>query len=341
MLQTMLHRLEDGLFAVHDGIVSLSGDRLGYLCIANGIIGDMLEERKSRLAIPMAFYTGGKRLSLTKGSLEGLGLPDGGTVCVLAHGSCNSEKDWGFRGDPSKDFGSLLQADLGFFPIYLRYNTGLHISTNGKRLSGLLERLVRNNPVKVKEIVLLGHSMGGLVFRSACFYGQKENKEWVRRVKKIFYVGSPHWGTHFEKFGKLTTTVLRLIPTLPTKAIAAFIDLRSAGIKDLRHGFLTHRDWQRPHADDLFYVHQNKTPLLETADHYLLCGTIAKSLDSTVGRLFGDGMVHPGSGTGKGLLPSSKIPFRADHSRIFPGISHYNLMKNMKVYRQIREWCGR
>jgi hypothetical protein len=117
-LQTLLHKLEDGVFAVHDGIVSLSGDRLGYLCILNGIIGDMLEARKSRLAIPMAFYVEGERLS---------GLPDEGKVCVLAHGSCTSEKDWGFQDNPSKDYGSLLQADLGYFPIYLRYNSGLHI----------------------------------------------------------------------------------------------------------------------------------------------------------------------------------------------------------------------
>ncbi|HEX5036940.1 MAG TPA: hypothetical protein VFX30_07250 [bacterium] len=330
-LRTLLHKFEDGLFAVHDGIVSLSGDRLGYLCIVNGIIGDMLEERKSRLAIPMAFYSEGKRLTR---------LPDSERICVLAHGMCTSEKDWGFQGNPSKDYGSLLQADLGFFPIYLRYNTGLHISTNGKRFSDLLEKLVRRDPAKAKEIVLLGHSMGGLIFRSACYYGKKEKRAWIQRVKKIFYVGSPHWGTHFEKFGKLTTTVLQHIPTLPTKALAALIELRSAGIKDLRHGYLTHEDWQRRGADDLLYVHQNKTPLLKTADHYLICGTIAKSLDSRIARLFGDGMVHPGSGIGKGLLPSSRIPFLPDHTKIFPGIPHYNLMKSMRVYRQIREWCG-
>jgi hypothetical protein len=51
-------------------------------------------------------------------------------------------------------------------------------------------------------------------------------------------------------------------------------------------------------------------------------------------------MVHPGSGIGKGLLPSSRIPFVEDHCKIFPGLSHYNLLKSMKVYRQIREWCG-
>jgi pimeloyl-ACP methyl ester carboxylesterase len=338
-LQTLLHKLEDGLFAVHDGIVSLSGDRLGYLCIVNGIIGDMLEERKSRLAIPMAFYPEGPRSAGAEGERL-TRLPDSERICVLAHGMCTSEKDWGFQDNPSKDYGSLLQADLGYFPIYLRYNTGLHISTNGKRFSDLLETLVRRDPAKIKEIVLLGHSMGGLIFRSACYYGKKAKKTWVKRVKRIFYVGSPHWGTHFEKFGKLTTTVLKHIPTLPTKAIAAFIELRSAGIKDLRHGYLTHEDWQRQGADDLLYVHQNKTPLLKTADHYLICGTISKSLDSRIGRLFGDGMVHPGSGIGRGLLPSSRIPFLPDHIKIFPGIPHYNLMKSMSVYRQIREWCG-
>ena len=337
-LEALAHKLGGGALFAHDCVVSLSGDRVGYLCILNGVIGDLLETQKSRLSIPMAFYPKGPRSAGSEGKRLSV-LAEGGKICVLAHGSCTSEKDWSFRGDPSKDYGSLLRADLGFQPLYLRYNSGLHISTNGKRFSDLLEKMILRSPKKVTEIVLLGHSMGGLIFRSACYYGKKEKKKWVGLVKKIFYVGSPHWGTHFEKFGKLTTTILRLIPTLPTKAISALIEHRSAGIKDLRHGYLIDEDWQGQGADDLFYIHKNKVPLLETAEHYLICSTLSKSLNSRAGRLFGDGMVHPGSGTGNGLFPSSRIGFREDHCKIFPGVSHYNLLKTMKVYRQIRVWC--
>jgi triacylglycerol lipase len=326
------------LIAAHDFLASLADDQTRYQVVLNGVIGDLLAKHKSRMAIGMAFYSDGDPLLIAKPALKKTDLPKSGKICILAHGSCNSERDWRFQNDVSLDYGKLLQKDLGHTPFYLRYNSGLHISTNGKRLSSLLEKLVNHYPTKVTEIMLLGHSMGGLVFRSACYYGKKEKKKWVRLVKKIFYLGSPHFGTHFEKFGKLTSTILRLIPTIPTNAIAAFIDLRSAGIKDLRHGYITHQDWQKKNADDLFYVHQNKTPLLKTAEHYLVCGTISKKLDSKVGRLFGDGMVHPGSGTGQGLLPSSRIAFPKDHCKVFPGISHYNLLKSQQVYQQIKSW---
>lgn len=337
--QVLLHKLRDGAFSVHDFIVSLSGERMGYLSILNGVIGDMLERQKNRYSIPMALYAGEKRLPVTRSSLDRLDLGEGGRISVLAHGSCNSEKDWGFDRTPLADYGSLLRDDLGYYPFYLRYNSGLHISTNGKKLSDLLEDLVRRDPQKVREIVLIGHSMGGLIFRSACYYGKKERRRWVKLVRKIFYLGSPHFGTHFEKFGKLTTTILRLIPSIPTRVLGSLIELRSDGIKDLRHGYLTDQDWEDVSADDLFHVHQNKIPLLKTADHYLICGTISKAADSRIGRLFGDGMVHPGSGTGRGLLPTSRIPFPEDHCRIFPGVSHYSMLKSRMVYRQIRRWC--
>lgn len=310
-----------------------------YLSTLNGVIGDSLEKRKSALSIQMGLFSGGRPVTITKNSLRALPLLDNGKICLLAHGSCSFERDWHFKGSPEKDYGSLLQAERGHFPWYLRYNSGLHISTNGRLFSTLLENLVRSYPTKVSEIVLVGHSMGGLIFRSACHYGKKTKKKWIRRVKKIFYLGTPHLGTHFEKFGKLTTTILKQIPNFPTRAIAAFIDLRSAGIKDMRHGYILDEDWQKKNADDLFYIHRNRPLPLDGADHYLICGTISKCSNSRLGRMFGDGMVHPGSGTGQGLFESSAIPFPPEHCRIFAGISHFNLIRSPQVYEQIRDWC--
>jgi hypothetical protein len=140
--------------------------------------------------------------------------------------------------------------------------------------------------------------------------------------------------------GKLTTTILNLIPNPVTKAIVSLGDLRSAGIKDLRHGYLTDQDWQRETADHLFYWHQNSTPLLKKSDHYLICGTLSKVAGSKMGRLFGDGLVHPASSTGRGLFASSSIPFLEDHCKIIPGISHVHLQRSQRVYKQIRGWCG-
>ncbi|MBI2339241.1 MAG: alpha/beta hydrolase [Deltaproteobacteria bacterium] len=309
------------------------------LSIVNGIVGDTFERKKSPFAIPMEFYAEGKPLPLTKAALAGMNLPQTGKISILMHGSCASQTSWGFKGNPSKNYGLLLKKDAGFTPFFVRYNSGLHISTNGKRLSDLLERLIRNYPVEVTDIVLIGHSMGGLIYRSACHYGEMGKKKWVRLIRKIFYLGSPHLGTHFEKFGKLTTAILQRIPNPATRALARFIDLRSDGIKDMRHGYIIDDDWNHGHSEKLFYLHQNKIPLLKSADHYLICSTLSKRADSIMGRFFGDGLVHPGSGIGRGLFSGSNIPFPKKHCKILPGLSHHNLQKSPRVYRQIRAWC--
>ena len=234
----------------------------------------------------------------------------------------------------------MLQKDLGFTPCFLRYNSGLHISTNGRRLSNLLEEFVRSYPEKVAELILVGHSMGGLVFRSACHYGKKEKREWVKLVRKIFYLGTPHLGTHLEKLGKLVTTILNQIPNPVTKILSLVGDMRSDGIKDLRHGYIVDEDWQKKNADHLFHLHRHTTPLLKNADHYLICSTLSKVAGSRLGRMFGDGLVHPSSGTGQGLLSSNKLLFPEAHLKIIPGLSHYNLQRSRRVYRQIRAWCA-
>lgn len=318
---------------------SLPQKALPLLSVVNGVIGDTLEKRKTGLAIKMKLYSKDKVLILTKKSLSKIELPSSGRICILAHGMCGTEKGWNFKGDTFSNYGSLLEKDKGLTPLFLRYNSGLHISTNGKRLSNLLEKLIRCYPTKVSELMLVGHSMGGLIFRSACHYGEKDKKRWVKLVSKIFYIGSPHFGTHFEKFGKLSMTLLNLIPNPFTKAIASLGDLRSDGIKDLRHGYILDKDWRKKNADNLLYWHENKTPLLKNANHYLICGTLSKDANSKWGRLVGDGLVHPASGTGKGLISSNNIPFLEHHCKIISGISHPHLQRSRRVYEQILKWC--
>ncbi len=318
---------------------SLTQKKDRTLCVLNGILGDTLEKSNLGITLKMRLYTVEGPITITKKSLDKI---KGATakICILAHGSCGSERGWNFKKDESMNYGLLLEKDFGFTPFFLRYNSGLHISTNGKRLSNLLEKLVQCYPKKIREIVLVGHSMGGLVFRSACHYGEKENKKWVKLVRKVFYLGSPHLGTHLEKLGKLTTTILKLVPNPITQWIVLLGDLRSAGVKDMRHGFLTDEDWQNKNADKLFYRHQNKIPLLKKADHYLICGTLSKVPHSTLARLLGDGLVPLASATGQGFFSSSTLPFLKDHCKIIPGISHPHLQRSERVYEHIRDWCA-
>ncbi len=313
----------------------------GTVAILNGVIGDTLEKRKSGFATQMALYRPDHSLFATGSRLKKSVASDASPlkISILAHGSCGDEKGWRFKRKSAVHYGSLLEKEFGFIPLFLRYNSGLHISTNGRRLSNLLEKLVLSSPQKIGEILLIGHSMGGLVFRSACYYGEKEKKKWVKRVKKIFYLGSPHLGTHLEKIGKLTTAILQQIPNPITKMIVFLGDLRSAGVKDLRHGYLADEEWKKKNADHLFYWHENKIPLLKNADHYLICGTLSRVAGSRWGRLFGDGLVHPASGTGQGLFSSSATGFSKKNCRVLLGISHAELKRSRRVYQQIQRWC--
>ena len=68
-------------------------------------------------------------------------------------------------------YGERLHEDLGITPVFVRFNTGRHISENGASLAALLDELVASWPVDVEQIALIGHSMGGLVARSACHHG--------------------------------------------------------------------------------------------------------------------------------------------------------------------------
>ena len=95
-----------------------------------------------------------------------------GSVAVFAHGLCETDAAWGLGGGPT--YGERLREDLGHTPVYARYNTGRHISDNGRALAAALEALVEDWPVPVEELVLVGHSMGGLVARSACHYGERD-----------------------------------------------------------------------------------------------------------------------------------------------------------------------
>lgn len=311
------------------------------LCVLNGVFGDSLATYKTGLALPMKFFQApGQPMDLTRKAMSQWRDVSADRISILVHGSCGSEKGWVFKGSDGDNYGSLLQRDFGFVPFFVRYNSGLHISTNGRHLSSLLEKFFHCYPQTVQEMVMIGHSMGGLVLRSACYYAQKERKKWVKKVRKIFYIASPHLGTHLEKVGKLTTTIMNHIPNPFTKLFVTLGDLRSAGVKDLRHGYLIDQDWRGKGADDLFYRHKNSAPLLQRANHYLICGTLSKKQGSIWGRLVGDGLVHPASGTGTGWLASSAIPFLAEHSTIITGISHPHLQRSRRVYEQIKKWCN-
>jgi len=292
-----------------------------FQSILNGIIGDKLEAVKSRWAIPMSLR----------------GTVQSGRICVLAHGLCDDDATWNFLDKPEESYGSLLQAELDFSPFYLRYNSGLHISTNGRRLAALLNQIDQESPEPIRDIVFIGHSMGGLVVRSACHYGKEENLPWVRRVRKIFLLGTPHLGTDLEKLGNLTSRILKLIPNPFTRGIAFIGDMRSAGIKDLRFGYLCDEDWKDQDPDALWRDNSRLVPLLDGAEYHLIAANLAKKSDHFLARYFGDGLVPSRSAAGKSFRRAKSIPFSKRQFTVIKGLSHGRLTNDEKVYLRIRD----
>jgi len=159
-------------------LMTLPGRRDDALAVVNGFFGDRLADQGSPLAIPMTLRSRTDPLTLDRDSLAEAFPQATSRICLFVHGLMSNESIWEFPGDPHTTYGSLLARDHGVTPIYLRYNTGRHISVNGRELAGLLHRLVSAWPVPVHDISLIGHSMGGLVIRSSCHYASATRPWW-------------------------------------------------------------------------------------------------------------------------------------------------------------------
>ncbi len=248
-----------------------------------------------------------------------------------------NETIWEYNGDDKITYGSLLQADLDYTPIFLRYNTGLHISENGKMFSKLMSDLLSAYPQKVNEIVMIGHSLGGLVIRSGCRYGTQQEADWVKKVKKLFYLASPHHGAPMEKLGNLFSGFLKTIPLAYTQLAGNVADLRSSGIKDLRFGYLVDEDWEGYNPDAILKNNKNRVTLLEGVSHYAVTGSLTKNPDHLMTQLFGDPMVRKSSAMGRS--GQERLHLQINYHKEFANIGHLKLAHCHDVYQQIKTWC--
>ena len=172
--------------------VRAAGPReLHTLAALNGVFGDHLEATGNPLAIRMGPVADSREIETTAAGLAAAYPEADAHIVVLAHGLCHSELAWSRKGDPA--MGDRLREALGLTPVYLRYNSGRHISANGRSLADLLDRLYSAWPVPVESLSLIGHSMGGLVLRSACWYGKEANLPWIRRLRRVVCLGTPHY----------------------------------------------------------------------------------------------------------------------------------------------------
>ncbi|MGD0671856.1 MAG: alpha/beta fold hydrolase [Candidatus Binatus sp.] len=311
------------------------------ICALNGFMGDHLERSGNALRTRMEFRHEGRTLALDAETLRRTYPGAGRKLAVFVHGlSCN-EQSWRFfaeetYGDRETTYGSLLEQDRGYTPLYLRYNSGLHVSENGALLAETMEELVNAWPVAVDEIVLVGHSMGGLVARSACHQGKQRRNGWIGSVRHIFCLGTPHLGAPLEKLSNLMGWALNVSDL--TRPIANIVNGRSDGIKDLRFGYLVEEDWRGRDANALLEDNRHDIPFLDSAAHYFVAATVTQSPIEPLGFILGDMLVRFPSAVGRGVQPARHVSFRAANKSHLGMTTHLRLLNHPAVYDQIRFW---
>ncbi|MXP24275.1 alpha/beta fold hydrolase [Gordonia sp. HNM0687] len=296
------------------------------LGILNGLIGDELEATRSPLAAPMSIRVGGEPVAVETSAL-GQAFPDaGGHIVVFLHGLMESEQAWTIGGRPS--YGHRLAEHISATEIQVRYNTGRHISDNGHDLADLLTDLVLLWPVPVRRLTLVGHSMGGLVIRSACHQATERGAWWPQLVTETACLGTPHLGAPLERGVHAASSALHSVPA--TRPISNLLRRRSAGVRDLFHGNLTATDWANQERDSWQHPPGADVPLLRTARHLFVTATITRDPRHPFGRLIGDGLVLAPSGRGEPTR--RRLGLRFSDGFELGGAHHFTLLNSDDVY---------
>ncbi len=307
----------------------------------NGFWGDHLSRKNSRLDLGMTLRHHGKQLPATPEAFAAAFPDPTGKVCVFVHSLAATEWLWSLSseehyGDPDVTFGTRLADDLGYTPIYLRYNTGRHISENGRALATLLTEVLSAYPVPIEEIALVGHSMGGLVVRSAAHYAREHDEPWVAHLRHIACIGSPHLGAPLEKAVNLLTGVLGNVEAAGARVPAELLDSRSAGVKDLRYGYTVDEEWVGKDPDEVFADARRNVPLVDGVGYYFLAATIWRDPEHPLGQLLGDLVVRLPSASGKAPEPARRIHFSS--GAVFPGMHHLHIANHPDVYEALRDF---
>jgi pimeloyl-ACP methyl ester carboxylesterase len=320
-----------------DALESRADSVAAAIAAINGLYGDELTEHENPLAGAMVIRRGDKPVALTTDCLAAAFPAATNRVAVFLHGWCLTERSWSRRpreGDDSRSYGERLEEDLGFSPVLLRYNTGLHVSANGRTLAEILDLLHDQWPVPITELVLVGHSMGGLVARSACHYGAEQQHGWTNAVRRVVCLGSPHLGSDLEKGVNIASWALARLPE--TRAIATFLNARSDGVKDLRFGACLDEDWRDADPDEFLRDRCREAPFLPHVTYHFVASTVTPPL---LGVIAGDHLVRSKSAAGRGR--SRRIPFDAEYGLTLSGLNHFDLLNHPLVYAKLRDWLAR
>jgi pimeloyl-ACP methyl ester carboxylesterase len=318
-----------------------SRERDVLLGVLNGVLGDRLEQTSNPLALPMHLRYRGQAIG--PGGTEP-GSDAGSRILVMIHGLCMTEHGW-VRGEktPAADLGAALAEPLGFTPVYLRYNSGRAVASNGLELAEQLEALFNQWPVPVEQLTLLGHSMGGLLARSAVAHGQLLDHAWVHRLDHMIFLGTPHQGAPLERAGALLDSVLHGLPY--TRPFTALTGRRSRGIRDLRDGEVgTVSDDSAGSVDAAGYAEAVRRPP-ESVSVLAVAGTRStrpadRRTRVAAGGLAGDGLVPVNSALGRHPDRERDLCLPESSRLVLFGHHHMDLLGSEEVVRSLHAWLS-
>ncbi len=339
------------LFEAADQAAPETPQREAVLAALNGVLGDQLDASQSSLATPMTFRWAGRALNFrlprpfaVQTDQTGLVPPVTDKVLLLIHGLCMNDLQWNISTQSktttepplTHNHGQWLADELGYTPIYLRYNTGLHTSQNGRLLCGQLEELMKHWPIPIEELSVVVHSMGGLVIRSAMNCAIDPTLTWPKHLKNIAFLGTPHHGAPLERAGNWIDVILGSTPF--SRPFAKLGQLRSAGITDLRYGHVADEDWV---GHDRFRSKPDSRIALPLPAHincFTVAATLAGQRSPLADRLIGDGLVPLASALGQHDEAARTLAFAKTSQQIVHRTSHMALLSSPAVAQQLVTW---
>ena len=317
------------------GTPASSPEREAVLSAINGVLGDQLLATANPLTINISLRHEGKSLTLNKAALAQR-LPQAtGKVLVVLHGLCMNDLQWTADGRSHAD---VLAKALGYTPVYLHYNTGLHTSINGQQFAVLLEQLVHQWPQPVEELTLLAHSMGGLVSRSACHLAEVAKMAWRKQLKNIVFLGTPHHGAPLERVGNWIDTTLG--SNIVTKPFAAIGQIRSSGITDLRYGHVLETSWLDKDRFERKPDSREPLPLPAGVNCFAVAAVTSNGPSALKDVVIGDGLVPLKSAMGQHDEAAHCLDFARSNQWTAYGTSHMALLSRPEVGAQVLKWLG-
>lgn len=291
--------------------------------VVNGLIGDRVREEHPRLAIPMALRVAGADVQPTRAALAETYPDPTGSLTIFVHGLSESEENWDRQREQRGRVYADTVAEAGWTPVFVRTNTGLSLRENGVALASLLEQLTAQWPVELERITLIGHSMGGLIVRSACAVVSADSTararpQWADLVTEVITLGTPHLGAPLARRVGDSSRLLARLPE--TAGFGRLLDWRSVGVHDLVEGL----------AEDV--------PALPNARYRLVSATMTRNPRHPVGQFVGDLLVRVPSAQGTGRDGRQLFP-EAELLHV-PASSHFDLLNHADVHDALRRWLS-